>query len=147
MRRDVLRRKHRSMIRCSIAVVVAALLSPAAVSAHHAFSAEFDTKMPVTLQGTVTRIEMVNPHGWIHIDVKGPDGSVVSWAIETAGPNTLARRGVKKSSLPLGQVVVVTGYRAKDMSNTAAGDQVRFLDGRSFSVGGSAGEGFPSAPK
>src|SRR5262245_24056696 len=104
MRNDVLRRKHRSMIRCSVAIVVAALLSPAAVLAHHAFSAEFDTKMPVTLQGTVTRIEMVNPHGWIHIDVKGPDGNVVSWAIETAGPNTLARRGVKKSSLPLGQV-------------------------------------------
>lgn len=115
------------------------------VSAHHAFSAEFDAKMPVTLQGTVTRIEMVNPHGWIYIDVKGPDSKVVNWAIETGGPNALARRGVKKGFLPIGHVVVVTGYRAKDMSFTAAGDQVRFLDGRSFSVGGSAGEGFPGA--
>jgi hypothetical protein len=117
------------------------------VSAHHAFSAEFDAKMPVTLQGTVTRIEMVNPHGWIYIDVKGPDGKIANWAIETGGPNALARRGVKKGFMPIGQVVIVTGYRAKDMSLTAAGDQVRFLDGRSFSVGGSAGEGFPGATR
>ena len=86
------------------------------VSAHHAFSAEFDAKMPVTLQGTVTSIEMVNPHGWIYIDVKEPDGKVVNWAIETGGPNALARSGVKKGFLPIGQVVIVTGYRAKDMS-------------------------------
>lgn len=129
------------------ALVVCAVLFAATLSAHHAFSAEFDAKMPVTLQGTVTKIEMVNPHGWIHIDVKGPDGKIVSWAIETGGPNALARRGVKKGFLPIGQVVVVTGYRAKDMSYTAAGDQVKFLDGRNFSVGGSAGEGFPGAPR
>ena len=126
-------------------VVSVLLLVTAHLSAHHAFSAEFDAKMPITLQGTVTRIEMVNPHGWIYIDVKSPDGKIVNWAIETGGPNALARRGVKKGFLPIGQVVTVTGYRAKDMSNTAAGDQVRFLDGRSFSVGGSAGEGFPGA--
>jgi uncharacterized protein DUF6152 len=136
------------MGRLSLGTAVAlAVLAGASASAHHAFSAEFDAKMPVTLQGTVTRIEMVNPHGWIYIDVKGPDGKIVNWAIETGGPNALARRGVKKGFLPIGQVVVVTGYRAKDMSNTAAGDQVRFLDGRSFSVGGSAGEGFPGATK
>jgi hypothetical protein len=137
------------MERCSRAVLIAAAvvcLAPA-LPAHHAFSAEFDIKAPVTLQGTVTRIEMVNPHGWIHIDVKGPDGKVTTWAIETAGPNTLARRGVRKGSLPIGQVVVVTGYRAKDMSNTAAGDQVRFLDGRSFSVGAITPETSPDAAK
>lgn len=128
-------------------LVVSLLLSSMTVSAHHAFSAEFDAKMPVTLQGTVTRIEMVNPHGWIYIDVKGPDGKIANWAIETGGPNALARRGVKKGFMPIGQVVIVTGYRAKDMSLTAAGDQVRFLDGRSFSVGGSAGEGFPGATR
>ena len=134
------------MGRCTLAVlVVSAALHSIPLSAHHAFSAEFDAKMPITLQGTVTRIEMVNPHGWIYIDVKGPDGKIVNWAIETGGPNALARRGIKKGFLPIGQVVVVTGYRAKDMSMTAAGDQVRFLDGRSFSVGGSAGEGFPGA--
>ena len=136
------------MGRCTLgAFVVSAVLSSTHLFAHHAFSAEFDAKMPVTLQGTVTRIEMVNPHGWIYIDVKGPDGKIVNWAIETGGPNALARRGVKKGFLPIGEVVVVTGYRAKDMSMTAAGDQVRFLDGRSFSVGGSAGEGFPGAAK
>ena len=128
-------------------LVVSILLSSTTVSTHHAFSAEFDSKMPVTLQGTVTRIEMVNPHGWIYIDVKGPDGKIVNWAIETGGPNALARRGVKKGFMPIGQEVIVTGYRAKDMSLTAAGDQVRFLDGRSFSVGGSAGEGFPGATR
>jgi hypothetical protein len=131
-----------------IAVVCAALLlSVTLLDAHHAFSAEFDTKMPITLQGAVTRIEMVNPHGWIYIDVTGPDGKVVTWAVETVGPNALARRGVKKGLLPIGQVVIVTGYRATDMSNTVAGDNVKFLDGRSFSVGGSAGEGFPGAVK
>lgn len=132
--------------RLALAVLcVTTLLSAASLDAHHAFSAEFDAKMPVTLQGTVTRIEMVNPHGWIYIDVKGPDGKVVNWAVETGGPNALARRGVKKGFLPIGQVVIVTGYRAKDMSNTVAGDNVKFLDGRNFSVGGSAGEGFPGA--
>jgi Family of unknown function (DUF6152) len=136
------------MGKCSLGVpVVCAVFLATPVWAHHAFSAEFDAKMPVTLQGTVTRIEMVNPHGWIYIDVKGPDGKVVNWAVETGGPNALARRGVKKGFLPIGQVVIVTGYRAKDMSNTVAGDQVKFLDGRNFSVGGSAGEGFPGSPR
>jgi hypothetical protein len=126
---------------------VAIWVTTAPIDAHHAFSAEFDSKTPITLQGTVSRIELVNPHGWIHIDVKGPDGKVVTWAVETVGPNALARRGVKKGLLPIGQVVIVTGYRAKDMSNTVAGDNVKFLDGRSFSVGGLAGEGFPGAVK
>ena len=123
------------------AVGVAMAIAPAV--AHHAFSAEFDANQPVTLRGVVTKIEMVNPHGWIHIDVKGPDGKVINWAIETGGPNALARRGVKRDFLPIGQEVIVTGYRAKDMSYTAAGDNVKFPDGRNFSVGGSAGEGFP----
>jgi Family of unknown function (DUF6152) len=114
--------------------------------AHHAFSAEFDAKQPVELRGVVTKIEMVNPHGWIHIDVRGPDGKVVNWAIETGAPSALARRGVKKAFLPIGQEVIVTGYRAKDMTFTASGDSVKLPDGRSFSVAGSSGEGFPGAP-
>ena len=133
----------RSVVACFVLFVPAA----AALVAHHAFSAEFDSKMPITLQGTVTRIEMVNPHGWIYVDVKGSDGKVVNWAVETGGPNALARRGVKKGFLPIGHTVIVTGYRAKDMSNTVAGDTVKFPDGRSFSVGGSAGEGFPGATR
>src|SRR5947207_12429617 len=127
------------------AVAVGGCLAVVQLDAHHAFSAEFDANQPVTLRGVVTKIEMVNPHGWIHIDVKGPDGKVINWAIETGGPNALARRGVTKNFLPIGQEVIVTGYRAKDMSYTAAGDNVKFPDGRSFSVGGSAGEGFPGA--
>ena len=125
------------------AAVTGVVLAASALVAHHAFSAEFDANQPVSLRGVVTKIEMVNPHGWIHIDVKGPDGKVTSWAIETGGPNALARRGVRKDFLPIGQEVIVTGYRAKDMSFTAAGDNVKFPDGRNFSVGGSAGEGFP----
>ena len=133
-------------LKSSIAAAgVAVLCAAVPAIAHHAFSAEFDANQPVTLRGTVTKIEMVNPHGWIHIDVKGPDGKVINWAIETGGPNALARRGVKKDFLPIGMEVIVTGYRAKDMSYTAAGDNVKFPDGRNFSVGGSAGEGFPGA--
>jgi hypothetical protein len=131
--------------RFSVAVVVSLLLTGTSLPGHHAFSAEFDAQLPVTLTGTVTKIEMVNPHGWIYIDVKGKDGKVVNWAIETGGPNALARRGVRKDFLPIGKEVIVTGYRAKDMSYTAAGDNVKFPDGRNFSVGGSAGEGFPGA--
>lgn len=104
-------------------------------AAHHAFSAEFDVNQPVTLTGTVTKIEMINPHGWIHIDVRAPNGKVTNWKIETGTPNSLARRGITKNSLPIGQTVVVTGYRAKDMSFTAAGEQVKFPDGRNFAVG------------
>ena len=133
-------------LRSSLAGIgVGVVLAGTSLAAHHAFSAEFDANQPVTLRGVVTKIEMVNPHGWIHIDVKGPDGKVVNWAIETGGPNALARRGIKKDFLPYGQEVIVTGYRAKDMSFTAAGDNVKFPDGRNFSVGGSAGEGFPGA--
>jgi Family of unknown function (DUF6152) len=127
----------------SLAILVVAALSGSRVSAHHAFSAEFDAKQPVTLTGTVTKIEMVNPHGWIHIDVKGPSGRMTTWKIETGTPNSLARRGITKNLLPIGQTVIVTGYRAKDMSSTAAGERIKFPDGRSFSVGGSAEQGFP----
>jgi len=127
----------------SLAILGMAAPGATAVGAHHAFSAEFDVKQPVTLTGTVTKIEMINPHGWIHIDVKGPDGKVTSWKIETGAPNSLARRGITKNFLPIGQTVVVTGYRAKDMSSTAAGDHVKFPDGRDFAVGGSSEQGFP----
>jgi hypothetical protein len=127
----------------SLAILGVAAVAGTPVSAHHAFSAEFDAKQPITLTGTVTKIEMVNPHGWIHIDVKGPNGKMTTWKIETGTPNTLARRGITKNMLPIGQTVVVTGYRAKDMSSTAAGESIKFPDGRNFSVGGSAEQGFP----
>ena len=128
-------------VKSSVAVLGAALLlAGARADAHHAFSAEFDVKQPITLTGTVTKIEMLNPHGWIHIEVKGPGNKVTTWRIETGSPNALARRGVKKNFLPIGQTVIVTGFRAKDMSFAAAGESVKLPDGRSFAVGSSQGQ-------
>src|SRR5215475_9372232 len=95
---------------------VALLLGAAPAWAHHAFAAEFDAKRPVRLQGTVTKVEVVNPHAWIHIDVKKPDGTVEKWMIEGGTPNTLFRRGFTKASLPYGTTIVVDGYQAKDGS-------------------------------
>lgn len=116
------------------------LLAAASVSAHHSFSAEFDARLPVTLRGTITKVERVNPHGWIFLDVKGADGMVVNWAVETGGPLALARRGVTKDSLPVGMEVIVTGFRAKNGSPTINGEDVRLPDGRRLFVGGSGGD-------
>ena len=119
-----------------VAVSVALLTTPAAwLSAHHSFAAEFDATKPITLTGTVTKIEMVNPHGWIYIDVKQPDGTVKNWAIEAVAPSTLAARGFKKNTIPIGLELVVTGYRAKDGSTTANGNSVKLPDGRELAVG------------
>jgi hypothetical protein len=117
--------------------------------AHHAFSAEFDVNKPVTLRGTVTKMEWVNPHAWIHIDVKGPDGKVVRWMIEGAAPNAMLRRGFTKDSLPIGTEIIVEGYQAKDGSNTSSGRNLTLPDGRTLFVG-STGTGAPEttpAPK
>jgi hypothetical protein len=105
------------------------------VWAHHAFAAEFDAKKPVKLQGKVTKMDWINPHAWIHIDVKGPDGKVESWMIECGSPNTLFRRGVTKDSLQVGTEIVVDGYLAKDGSNRANGRDVTFTDGRKLFLG------------
>src|SRR5689334_24623807 len=96
--------------------------------AHHAFAAEFDANKPVKLRGTVSKMEWINPHAWIHVDVKGPDGNVVSWMIEAGTPNTLFRRGFTKNSLALGTEILVDGYQAKDGSNRANGRDVTFTD-------------------
>src|SRR5437870_4343057 len=94
-------------------------LTAAPAAAHHSFAAEFDGDKLVTLKGSLTRMEWVNPHGWIYIDVKNPDGTVASWAIEAGAPNSLLRRGLKKSDFPIGAEVHVEGWRAKDGSNKA----------------------------
>src|SRR5262249_17787052 len=104
------------------------------LSAHHSFAAEFDGTKKVTLRGTMTKIERVNPDGWIYIDVKQPDGTVENWAIETGSPNALAQRGVKRDSLPLGVEVIVEGFRAKDGSNTASGSFIKLPSGQDFSL-------------
>ena len=123
--------------------VAAGLIATAApVRAHHAFAAEFDAKKPVHLQGTVTKMEWINPHAWIHIDVKKPDGKVEQWMIEGGTPNTLFRRGFTKTSLLPGMVIVVDGYQAKDGSQKANGRDLTFPDGRKLFLG-SSGTGAP----
>jgi Family of unknown function (DUF6152) len=105
--------------------------------AHHAFAAEFDIKKPVKLQGTVTKMEWINPHAWIHIDVKGPDGKVTSWMVEGGTPNILLRRGFTKQSLQEGTVVIVEGYQAKNGENRANGSNITFTGGKRLFLGGS----------
>ena len=123
-----------------VAVTVALLGTPAVrVAAHHSFGSVFDATKQVTLQGTVTKVERTNPHGWIYLDVKQPDGSVKNWVIETGTPQELARRGVLKETIPIGVELVVQGYRAKDGSPTANGNIIKFPDGRELSVSATVG--------
>jgi hypothetical protein len=131
-------------IAAGVAAAVA-LVAPAAL-AHHSFSAEFDANKPVELKGTVVRVEWINPHTWIHIDVKKPDGGVERWMIEGGTPNTLLRRGLTRESLPAGTEVVVDGYRAKNGTNRANGRDVTFPDGKKLFMG-SSGIGAPSDGK
>lgn len=114
---------------------VAALVASGRVLAHHSFAAEFDASQPVTLTGTLTRMEWVNPHGWIYVDVKGTDGKVENWAVESGAPNALLRRGLRKTDFPIGVKVVVKGFRAKNGSPTVNGQTVTFEDGRNFFLG------------
>jgi hypothetical protein len=118
-----------------LVAAVAALLAAVPAWAHHAFAAEFDAQKPVKLTGTVTKVEWINPHAWIHIDVKGADGTVTNWMIEGGSPNTLLRRGMTKNSLEVGTAVVVDGYQAKDGTNRANGRDITFTDGRKLFVG------------
>jgi uncharacterized protein DUF6152 len=114
------------------------LLARVSVSAHHAFAAEFDEKKPITLRGMVTKMEWVNPHSWIHLDVKGPDGKVTSWMIEGGSPNALLRLGFTMNAIQYGMEIVVEGFQAKDGTNKGVGRSLMFADGRMLFLGSSA---------
>src|SRR5579863_9263038 len=110
------------------------------VWAHHAFAAEFDSTKPVKLRGKVTKVEWINPHSWIHLDVAEPDGKVTSWMVEGGSPNALIRRGVSRTSIPEGTEIVVDGYAAKDGSNRANGRDITLADGKKLFVGSAGAE-------
>ena len=131
----------------SIAVMLGTLtISALPASAHHAFAAEFDVDKPVKVHGTVTKVEWVNPHAWIYVDVKGADGKVVNWHFELGPPNALFRLGWRKDAIPAGTEVDISGFRAKSMENTANGRSIILPDGKELFSGGS-GPGSEGAAK
>ena len=121
------------------AAVVATLLSGATTEAHHSFAAEFDATKPVTLRGTLKSVELVNPHGWVHIDVKNPDGGVTEWAIEAGSATQLLKAGIRKADFQIGTEVVVKGFLARNGRPIANGTSVTLSDGRDFFLGSSRG--------
>jgi hypothetical protein len=135
-------------MRITLTLVLAAMLAGAAVPvrAHHAFASEFDARKPVKFTGTVTKMEWINPHSWMHIEVKKPDGTVENWMIEAGSPNSLFRRGINKNTVKPGMVVVVDGYQARDGSRRANGRDVTLPEGRRLFLG-SQGTGAPGDQK
>jgi hypothetical protein len=115
------------------------------VSAHHSFAAEYDGNKPITLSGSITKMLWSNPHAWIYVDVKGPDGKVATWAFETGGANALYRRGWKKTDLPVGETVTIEGFLARDGSLHANATNIKLAGGRLL-FAGSSGTGSPGKP-
>ena len=111
-------------------------------AAHHSFAAEFDANNPVTLKGTITKMEWINPHSWLHIDVKNEDGTTTPWMIEGATPNTLLRRGFTRDAVKAGTEITIVGYRAKNGANRANGRDLVLADGSRLFMG-SPGTGAP----
>lgn len=123
-----------SIVAAGLALLVAAL----PLAAHHAFAAEFDVNQPVKVHGTVTKVDWVNPHAWLYVDVKGADGKVVNWHFELGPPNALFRLGWKKDSIPAGIEVDISGYRAKNGESVGNGRSITLPDGKELFAGGSA---------
>jgi hypothetical protein len=136
-------------MRVTSTFVLAALAFIAAaipVRAHHAFASEFDAKRPIKFTATVTKMEWINPHSWMHVEVKKPDGTVENWMIEAGSPNSLFRRGINKNTVKPGMQVVIDGYQARDGSRRANGRDVTLPEGRKLFLG-STGTGAPGEQK
>ncbi|MDA0791074.1 MAG: DUF6152 family protein [Proteobacteria bacterium] len=125
-----------------IAIAAPLLFAAPASQAHHAFGAEFDPNRPLLLRGPVVRVEWVNPHAWIHLEVTEEDGTKTVWMVEGGTPNTLLRRGLNKKSLMIGTEIIVDGYQSKDRSKRANGRDITFTDGSKIFMG-SSGTGAP----
>jgi hypothetical protein len=139
----------RTMISTVVTGLALMLIASAPVAGHHSFAAEYDGNKPITLKGTVVKMEWINPHAWIHLDVKETNGTVTRWMIEGAAPNALIRRGWNRNSLQPGVEISVEGYLAKDGSKMANGREMTLPDGRRL-FAGSSGIGAPyeaSVPK
>ena len=132
--------RHRYI--CGLAAVVVTVGSAATASAHHSFAAEFDANRPVELKGKVVKMEWINPHSWIHLEVTNAAGQTEIWMIEGGAPNALLRRGFNRDSLPAGTEISVQGFQAKDGSMRANGRDITFADGSKLFVG-SSGTGAP----
>lgn len=129
-----------------LAASVGFLMCAAPTWAHHAFAAEFDDKKPIKLHGVVTEWELVNPHSWIHMDVKNPDGTTTKWTIEGGSPNALFRLGFTKNSLPAGTEIIVEGYAAKDGANRGVGAKLTYMDGKQLFLKPAGEDGPGAAP-
>jgi hypothetical protein len=137
-------RNHFALANLVAGAALGALLAAAPARAHHSFAAEFDASKPLSLRGVVTKVELINPHSWITVDVKDASGQTVSWMVEGGSPNVLFKSGVTKASVPIGSELVIDGYQARDGSNRMVGRNISFADGRPLFFAGSKPESAPA---